>query len=69
MWAASVVYVPIRFVVFALVGSSGVLAHLLVMWILFPVLGVPFAWAQAIATLIAMSANFLSVCPMSCCII
>lgn len=52
-------YVPIRFVSFAIVGSLGVLVHLIVLTIVFRQLNMPFAWAQGTATLAAMTFNFL----------
>ncbi|MEO5766171.1 MAG: glycosyltransferase family 2 protein [Casimicrobiaceae bacterium] len=52
-------YIPVRFLLFALVGASGVIVHMLVLWGLFMLLGVDFGAAQALATLTAMTSNFL----------
>jgi dolichol-phosphate mannosyltransferase len=51
--------VPIRFVLFVMVGALGLLVHLCVLALLFYVLGVRFGYAQAIGTLVAMTFNFL----------
>ena len=51
-------WVPARFIMFALVGASGVVVHLAVLWTLFRVLEVDFAAAQAVATLVAMTSNY-----------
>ncbi|XCN71941.1 MAG: glycosyltransferase family 2 protein [Candidatus Electrothrix aestuarii] len=50
---------PVRFVAFALVGGIGVLVHFLILLLLFRVTGGPFAVGQAIATLVAMTTNYL----------
>jgi dolichol-phosphate mannosyltransferase len=50
--------VPAKLVMFALVGSFGVLVHLAVLSILFKWLSVDFGAAQTAATLTAMTANF-----------
>jgi dolichol-phosphate mannosyltransferase len=50
--------VPVRFVSFALVGASGVVVHLAVLRAALAVLPDRFAWAQAGATLVAMTWNF-----------
>lgn len=52
-------YVPVRFLVFSLVGGIGVLTHMLVLTLLFRGLGVGFAASQATATLVAMTGNYL----------
>lgn len=51
-------WLPARFVMFAAVGTSGLLVHLAVLWLSFRAFGVPFAWAQALATVVAMTTNF-----------
>ncbi len=51
--------VPTRFVLFVMVGAVGLLVHLGVLALLFYVLGMRFGYAQAIATLVAMTFNFL----------
>lgn len=50
--------VPVRFVLFGLVGGLGVVVHLAVLRGALAVPGVGFASAQAIATLVAMTTNF-----------
>lgn len=50
---------PIQFLMFALVGASGLLVHLGVLYLLAEVMGVDFVWAQVGATLVAMTTNFL----------
>lgn len=48
---------PLRFLVFAGIGAIGVLVHLMVLWS-GDALGMGFASAQIVATLVAMMANF-----------
>ncbi len=50
--------VSLRFVLFALVGSLGLLVHLVTLYTALA-LSVPFAHAQALAALVAMTGNFL----------
>jgi dolichol-phosphate mannosyltransferase len=50
--------VPARFVVFTLVGSFGVLVHLLTLTFFFQELKVAFGLSQALATFVAMTSNF-----------
>lgn len=50
---------PVQFLLFALVGFSGIFVHLAALYGLAEVLAVPFVWAQLSATLIAMTTNFL----------
>ncbi len=52
-------WVPIRFLAFATVGSFGVLVHVAAVALLLKGLGASFAVAQASATLVAMTTNFL----------
>ena len=52
-------WVPTRFLLFAAIGSLGVFVHLAVVWLLFGCSGVGFVVAQAAATLVAMTTNFL----------
>lgn len=49
---------PTSFLLFALVGGTGILVHLWVLYIADLGLRLPFAEAQTIATLIAMTSNF-----------
>jgi dolichol-phosphate mannosyltransferase len=51
--------VPARFVSFAVVGMSGVIVHLFVLWSMHRVLGAGFLGAQALATVVAMTSNFM----------
>jgi dolichol-phosphate mannosyltransferase len=51
--------VPIRFVIFIIVGSTGVISHLLALWILLRVFQLPFTASQSIATVLAMIGNFV----------
>lgn len=50
--------VPARFVLFAAVGSLGVLVHLLVLKLVFGPMGQSFVVGQAVATLVAMTFNY-----------
>lgn len=50
--------VPVRFLMFAAVGGTGLITHLAVLWAGLNLLGLPFAAAQASATLTAMIGNF-----------
>jgi dolichol-phosphate mannosyltransferase len=50
--------VPARFMLFSLVGLSGVGVHLLALAIAFKILGLDFPVAQGIATVTAMTSNF-----------
>jgi dolichol-phosphate mannosyltransferase len=50
--------IPVRFLLFVLVGGLGVLVHLCVLGLLYRGAGLPFGAAQAIATLSAMIGNF-----------
>ena len=50
---------PVQFLLFALVGFSGIFVHLAALYGLAELLAVPFVWAQLGATLIAMTTNFM----------
>ncbi len=50
--------VPARFVLFSLVGLSGVLVHFASLWILYNGLHSGFVAAQTIATFVAMTSNY-----------
>jgi dolichol-phosphate mannosyltransferase len=50
--------VPVRFLMFVAVGSSGLVTHLAVLWAALNLVQVPFAAAQAIATGVAMVGNY-----------
>src|SRR5579862_3962941 len=51
--------VPVRFVLFSVVGAIGVLVNLVVLALAFRVFDVSFIWAQSIATTVAMMGNYL----------
>ena len=51
--------VPVRFFLFTLVGGVGVAVHLLTLTLVYEALGLSFVTAQAAATLVAMTSNFL----------
>lgn len=50
--------VSARFLLFGLVGASGVVVHLGVLKAGLALLAIPFDWAQALATFVAMTTNF-----------
>jgi len=52
-------YVSPSFVLFSLVGASGVVLYLAVLWLQLSWLGVSFRQAQVVATLASMTTNFL----------
>ena len=52
-------WIPARFLLFAAVGGIGVVVHLGTMWALFRASGVDFVASQSVATVVAMTANFL----------
>lgn len=51
--------VPVRFIAFTLVGGSGVLVHLLILYLLVEVAGVGFVAGQTSAAIAAMTSNFI----------
>ena len=51
--------VPVRFILFAAVGGFGVAVHMAALAILFRAVALDFTWAQAGATLVAMTSNFM----------
>jgi dolichol-phosphate mannosyltransferase len=51
-------FVPVRFVVFLMVGGVGVLVHLAVLTLFFKGAKTSFAFGQAVATFVAMTFNF-----------
>ena len=51
--------VPVRFLLFALIGGLGIGVHLTTLWLGLHVAQAPFAVAQAVATMVAMTGNFL----------
>ncbi len=50
---------PVQFLLFALVGFSGIFVHLTVLYVLADVVAVPFVWSQLAATITAMTSNFV----------
>jgi dolichol-phosphate mannosyltransferase len=50
--------VPIRFVLFALIGGLGLVVNLAMLWVCLNLLGFGFAVSQAVATVVAMTSNF-----------
>jgi dolichol-phosphate mannosyltransferase len=52
-------FIPPSFVLFTLVGSVGLALHLSALWLLMVFVHLTFGYAQVIATLVAMTANFL----------
>jgi dolichol-phosphate mannosyltransferase len=51
--------IPVRFLLFAMIGGLGIGTHLLTLWFGTHVLLIGFALAQAVATVVAMTGNFL----------
>ena len=51
--------VSLRFLLFAMVGSTGLVVHLVALFIALKVFNVPFAHAQATGALVAMTSNFI----------
>ena len=52
-------FVPVRFALFGLIGGLGLVVHLATLWLALNSLGIEFAAAQAIATMVAMTSNFV----------
>ena len=50
--------VPTRFALFGTVGALGVAVHLAIFYSVLLLVGLPFVWSQAMATLSAMTFNF-----------
>jgi dolichol-phosphate mannosyltransferase len=50
--------IPARFIAFSLIGASGVVVHMLVLWTAFKLANVSFLLGQTLAALIAMTTNF-----------
>ena len=51
-------YVPVRFLIFVLVGLFGLVIHLAILGLCFRIFEIQFYYSQVIATLIAMTTNF-----------
>ena len=52
-------WVPARFVLFSIIGGFGVAVHLTVLLVLFRGFGIDFTVGQAVATVVAMTSNFV----------
>ena len=52
-------FVPVRFALFGLIGGLGLIVHLGTLWLALNLLGIEFAAAQAVATIVAMTSNFV----------
>lgn len=52
-------YVPVRFITFSAVGGLGLIVHMATLAILFRGFSTSFLWAQATATIVAMTGNFI----------
>jgi dolichol-phosphate mannosyltransferase len=50
---------PIRFVLFVFVGSTGIVSHLISLWFFVSVVQIPFVVSQSFATVLAMIGNFV----------
>jgi len=50
---------PTSFLLFGLVGGFGVIVHMGTLWLAHERAGLDFVWAQTLATLVAMSFNFV----------
>jgi dolichol-phosphate mannosyltransferase len=50
--------VPVRFLLFSLIGGLGVVTHLTTLWLMLHAAAAPFAVAQGVATVVAMTGNF-----------
>src|SRR3979411_2861325 len=51
--------VSLRFLLFAMVGSTGLFVHLAALFVALEILDVPFPEAQAIGAFLALTSNFL----------
>jgi dolichol-phosphate mannosyltransferase len=51
--------VPVRFALFGVIGGLGLVVHLATLWLALNLLSIGFAVAQAIATIVAMTSNFI----------
>lgn len=50
--------IPVKFILFCLVGLTGVAVHLFTLWVFHLLVSTQFLWAQTIATYIAMTSNY-----------
>jgi dolichol-phosphate mannosyltransferase len=51
--------ISLRFLLFAMVGGTGLIVHLVVLFIGHEIMNAPFAEAQAAGALVAMTTNFI----------
>jgi dolichol-phosphate mannosyltransferase len=51
--------IPARFIAFSIIGASGVVVHMLVLWVAFKLIGISFLVAQSVAAVVAMTTNFV----------
>jgi dolichol-phosphate mannosyltransferase len=51
-------FIPLRFILFAIVGLMGTGVHLLTLWAFHLLVELQFLWAQTIATYVAMTSNY-----------
>ena len=56
---ASFDVISLRFVFFCLVGAVGIAVHFAALISGYDVIGLPFAWAQTLATVVAIASNFV----------
>jgi dolichol-phosphate mannosyltransferase len=52
-------FIPVRFALFGLIGGLGLVVHLATLWVALNAVGLGFAAAQAVATIVAMTSNFV----------
>ncbi len=52
-------FIPVRLLMFSLVGATGVFVHFASLWLASQSLLWPFIWAQSAATVVAMTSNFV----------
>jgi dolichol-phosphate mannosyltransferase len=52
-------FIPVRFIAFTIVGGFGIVVHLATVALLFRIIGYAFLVSQAVATLVAMTSNFV----------
>ncbi len=50
--------IPVRFLLFTMIGSLGVVTHLATLWLAVYPFGIGFAAGQTVATIVAMTSNF-----------
>lgn len=51
--------VPVRFAMFSAIGATGAAVHLAVLFLLFRIAGLPFVTGTIVATIVAMTFNYL----------